>query len=173
MVARQAYVYPRNDRHVDGETLRIYCDMNIYNRCFDDQSQLRIRLETAAIEGIFELAEGGASELVWSFMLDYENSLNPQEESKEWAELLSGLCIHRIAPAPRILALAGALIKSAKIKPRDALHVACAETVRCDYFVTCDDDLVRTVRTRRRASKLRVIATNPVEFIRRQGGSRG
>ena len=81
--------------------------MNIYNRCFDDQSQLRIRLETAAIEGIFVLAEGGASELVWSFMLDYENSLNPQEERKEWAELLSGLCIHRIAPAPRILALAG------------------------------------------------------------------
>ena len=68
--------------------------MNIYNRCFDDQSQLRIRLETAAIEGIFVLAEGGASELVWSFMLDYENSLNPQEERKEWAELLSGLCIH-------------------------------------------------------------------------------
>jgi hypothetical protein len=37
--------------------LRVYCDMNIYNRCFDDQSQLRIRLETAAIEGIFALAE--------------------------------------------------------------------------------------------------------------------
>jgi hypothetical protein len=67
--------------------------MNIYNRCFDDQSQLRIRLETAAIEGIFELAESGGLELVWSFMLDYENSLNPQEERKEWAELLSGLCI--------------------------------------------------------------------------------
>ena len=143
--------------------------MNIYNRSFDD----RIRLETAAIEGIFELAESGTLELVWSFMLDYENSLNPQEERKEWAELLSGLCIHRIAPAPRILALARAPIKSVKIKPRDALHVACAETGGCDYFVTCDDDLVRTVRTRRRAPKLRVIAVNPVEFIRRQGGSRG
>jgi hypothetical protein len=54
--------------------------MNIYNRCFDDQSQLRIRLETGAIEGIFELAESGGLELVWSFMLDYENSLNPQDE---------------------------------------------------------------------------------------------
>jgi predicted nucleic acid-binding protein len=147
--------------------------MNIYNRCFDDQRQLRIRLETAAIEGIFELAEGRALELAWSFMLDYENSLNPQEDRKEWAELLSRLCIHRIVPSPRILALAGALIKNARIRPRDALHVACAETGRCDYFVTCDDDLVRTVRTRRRAPKLRVIATNPVEFIRRQGESRG
>jgi predicted nucleic acid-binding protein len=147
--------------------------MNIYNRSFDDQTQLRIRLETAAIEGIFELAESGALELVWSFMLDYENSLNPQEERKEWAELLSGLCIHRVAPAARILALATALIKSVKIKPRDALHVACAETGRCDYFVTRDDDLVRIVRTRRRAPRLRVIAANPVEFIRRQGGSHG
>jgi hypothetical protein len=69
--------------------------MNIYNRSFDDQTQLRMRLETAAIEGIFELAESGTLELVWSFMLDYENSLNPREERREWAELLSGLCIHR------------------------------------------------------------------------------
>jgi predicted nucleic acid-binding protein len=147
--------------------------MNIYNRCFDDQSQLRIRLETAAIEGIFELAEARSLELAWSFMLDYENSLNPQEERKEWAELLSRLCNHTIVPSPGISALATRLVQSAKIKPRDALHVACAETGRCDYFVTCDDDLVRTVRTRRRASKLRVIASNPVEFIRSQGGSRG
>jgi predicted nucleic acid-binding protein len=147
--------------------------MNIYNRCFDDQRQLRIRLETAAIEGIFELAEGRALELAWSFMLDYENSLNPQEDKKEWAELLSRLCIHRIVPSPRILALARRLIKSAKIKPRDALHVACAETGGCDYFVTCDDDLVRAVQTRRRTPKLRVVATNPVEFIRREGESRG
>jgi predicted nucleic acid-binding protein len=147
--------------------------MNIYDRCFDDQSQLRIRLETAAVEGIFELAEGGALELAWSFMLDYENSLNPQEDRKEWAELLSRLCIHRIVPSPRILALARRLIKSAKIKPRDALHVACAETGGCDYFVTCDDDLVRTVQTRSRAPKLKVIATNPVEFIRKEGESRG
>jgi predicted nucleic acid-binding protein len=147
--------------------------MNVYNRCFDDQRQLRIRLETAAIEGIFELAEGRALELAWSFMLDYENNLNPQEDRKEWAELLSRLCIHRIVPSPRILALARRLIKSAKIKPRDALHVACAETGGCDYFVTCDDDLVRTVQTRRRTPKLRVVATNPVEFIRREGESRG
>jgi homospermidine synthase len=70
--------------------------MNIYNRCFDDQSQLRIRLETAAIEGIFELVETQAFELAWSFMLDYENSLNPHEDRKEWAELLSRLGTRRI-----------------------------------------------------------------------------
>jgi hypothetical protein len=51
--------------------------------------------------------------------------------------------------------------------------VPCAETGGCDDFVTCDDDLVRTVQARRRAPKLRVIASNPVEFIRREGESRG
>ncbi len=29
--------------------MRIYLDINIYNRPFDDQSQVRIRLETIAI----------------------------------------------------------------------------------------------------------------------------
>jgi hypothetical protein len=68
-------------------------------------------VETGVIEGIFELAESGALELAWSFMLDYENSLNPQEDRKEWAELLSRLCIHTIVPSTGILALARRLSK--------------------------------------------------------------
>jgi hypothetical protein len=77
--------------------VRLYSDMNIYNRCFDDQNQLRIKLETAAIEGIFALAEAGKLAMVWSFMLDYENSLNPHQERKEAVELLSHLCGDTIA----------------------------------------------------------------------------
>jgi predicted nucleic acid-binding protein len=147
--------------------------MNIYNRCFDDQSQLRIRLETAAIEGIFECVEGGVFELVWSFMLDYENSLNPYADRKEWVELSSRLCTHRISPSPRILALARRLVKSLKMKPRDALHLACAETGKADYFVTCDDDLIRKFQGRRQTAKFRVKAINPVEFIRKEGEVHG
>ncbi len=32
-------------------------DMNIYNRIFDDQTQLRIRFESMAIDILFELVE--------------------------------------------------------------------------------------------------------------------
>ena len=147
--------------------------MNIYNRCFDDQSQLRIRLETAAIEGIFEFAEAGTFELVWSFMLDYENSLSPHEDRKEWVELSSRLCSHKISPSPRILALARGLAKSVKIKPRGALHLACAETGEADYFVTCDDHLIRMFQRRRQTAKFRMRAINPVEFIRKEGEAHG
>lgn len=37
--------------------MHIYLDMNIYNRVFNDQSQLRIKFETMAIDIIFELIE--------------------------------------------------------------------------------------------------------------------
>lgn len=147
--------------------------MNIYNRCFDDQSQVRIRLETAAIEGIFALAEGGKLTLAWSFMLEYENSLNPHENRQEGVKLLSRLCTDTIIPSPQITRLARKIMKGSKVKPRDALHLACAETARCHYFVTCDDALIRTLKRKRSILQLKVKAVNPVEFIRRESEQYG
>jgi len=44
--------------------MKLYFDMNIYNRIFDDQSQMRIRFESMAIDILFELIEKGNYELV-------------------------------------------------------------------------------------------------------------
>ncbi|MEN8215136.1 MAG: hypothetical protein ABFS56_01910 [Pseudomonadota bacterium] len=44
------------------------------------------------------------------------------------------------------------------IKPVDALHLASAEFVGCDYFLTCDDRMVKRYR-----GNLHV--ENPVNFI--------
>ncbi len=85
----------------------------------------------------------------------------------------SRLCTHRIIPSPRILASARGLVKSVKIKPRDALHLACAETGKADYFVTCDDDLIRRFQRRRQTGKFGLKAINPVEFIRKEGEVHG
>ena len=153
--------------------MRVYCDMNIYNRCFDDQSQLRIRLETAAIEGIFALAETERLTPVWSFMLGYENSLNPYEARREGVELLSRLCTITIVPSADVSRLAERIIKNSAVKPRDALHLACAETAVCDYFITCDDALIKGLQRGRRVPELKVKAINPVEFMRSEGGLYG
>jgi len=153
--------------------LKLYCDTNVYNRCFDEQSQLRIRLECTAIEGIYALAEAGRLELTWSFMLDYENSLNPHADRKEWVELLSRLCTDTIAPSPQILTLARRLMKLRKLKPRDAIHVACAQFAGCDFFITCDDVLIKRASRGDRRSVLQVPIVNPVEFIRSEGSRYG
>ena len=119
------------------------------------------------------MAETGVLKLTWSFMLDYENSLNSHPDRKEWVELLSRMCTDTIAPSPQILALARRLMNLRKLKPRDALHVACAQHGGCDFFITCDDTLIQRASRGGRRSVLQVKVVNPVEFIRNEGSRYG
>jgi hypothetical protein len=62
--------------------VRIYLDNCCFNRPFDDQRQTRVRLEAEAKLRIQEHIRGGTLELVWSYMLDFENAANPFEERR-------------------------------------------------------------------------------------------
>ncbi len=62
--------------------MRIYLDNCCYNRPFDDQKQLRIRLETEAKLNIQERILQKAIELAWSYILDFENTANPFEQRR-------------------------------------------------------------------------------------------
>ena len=63
--------------------MRIYLDNCCFNRPFDDQSQIRIKLDAEAKLKIQEEIRFGNIKLVWSYILDYENSRNPFRERKE------------------------------------------------------------------------------------------
>lgn len=63
--------------------MKLYLDNCCFNRPFDDQSQLRILLEAEAKLRIQENIRSGTFELVWSYILDYENSQNPFRERRE------------------------------------------------------------------------------------------
>jgi hypothetical protein len=60
-----------------GLHLKVYLDMSVYNRPFDDQTQPRIWLETLALGIILQMIEAGEIELVSSSVLRYEHSRNP------------------------------------------------------------------------------------------------
>ncbi len=60
----------------------IYLDNCCFNRPFDDQSQIRIKLETEAKIVIQENVKSGNYKLCWSYMLDFENEKNPFYERK-------------------------------------------------------------------------------------------
>ena len=53
--------------------MKIYMDNCCYNRPYDDQTQIRIYLETEAKLYIQEQIRNGEFELVTSYMLEYEN----------------------------------------------------------------------------------------------------
>ena len=44
----------------------------------------------------------------------------------------------------------------------DALHIACAEKAEVDFFITCDDRLIRSYQ--RRADRA-TFAANPTVFV--------
>ena len=59
--------------------MRVYLDNCCFNRPFDDQTALTIRLETEAKLHIQDAVHAGRFALGWSYVLDYENAANPLE----------------------------------------------------------------------------------------------
>lgn len=138
---------------------KVYLDVNIYNRPFDDQSQVRIRLETISIFSIMQRIKRGDLSLIWPFIIDYENSLNPYDDVRQEVGLLSSLASKTILPSDTIVTQA-MKFESRGMKPRDALHIACALEAGADYFLTCDDKLIN------KSSSIRGLKIlNPIRFI--------
>lgn len=77
--------------------MKIYIDINVYSRKFDDQSQPRIELETLGLNLVLQLVFSGAVEVVSSTVLDYENSRNPLETKRDWIESCLKLAKFQVA----------------------------------------------------------------------------
>lgn len=142
----------------------VYLDYNCFQRRFDDSNQTRIQIEALACQEIFNWAEAQTVQLIWSFMHDDETLLCPFPERREFAMELSTLCRIRIAPEAAIYNQAQGLIQQGKFSAKDILHVACAIYAQADFFLTCDDALLRQAR------KLALVCEvmNPVDYIRRE-----
>ncbi|MBC8587681.1 PIN domain-containing protein [Paratissierella segnis] len=151
--------------------MKVYFDMNIYNRVFDDQTQIRIRFESMAIDILFELIEKGKYELVWSFILEYENSRNPFIERKLNIISISTLCNDVIQPNDNIKLIAKDIVMKSNTKGKDALHLASAVYGGCKYFITCDDKFIKAVEKNRDNLKeiiKNIKLYNPIDFLRKE-----
>ncbi len=137
----------------------IYLDNCSFNRPFDDQKQIRVRIETEAKLYIQENIVSGVFQLAWSYILEYENSVNPYPERKETIENWKKYAAFDTDETKNIIELAKAL-QTKGIKSKDALHIACSTTMNCAYFITTDLNLIKKLRT---FKLLKVV--NPVDFI--------
>lgn len=136
----------------------IYLDTSVYNRPFDDLSQPRIWLEALAFAVILQMREASRVELVNSDVLEYENSRNPFLHRKTWVSFYLGLATKYQQLGESIRKRAQAL-GSQGLGPVDALHLACAEESNAEYFITCDDRIIK----RYQGEALKVM--NPVGFV--------
>ncbi len=141
---------------------KLYLDNCCYNRPYDDQTQLRIELETKAKLFIQQLVLDGKVDLIWSYILEYENDKNRvmarRNEIAKWRSKAS-ISVTYCAEIENI----AEQISNTGVKTLDALHVACSIYKGCDYFISTDDRLLRL-------KDERVNIINPFEFIRIYGG---
>lgn len=69
-------------RNLNHKGQKLYLDICVYNRPFDDQGQDRIMLETNVFLILLDMIWEGLYKVVNSFALVYENSKNPNIENK-------------------------------------------------------------------------------------------
>jgi predicted nucleic acid-binding protein len=81
-------------------------------------------------------------ELAWSYILDFENEANPFEQRKIVVRQWRAHAVIDTGKHKEILEKAEELVKIG-LKSKDALHVACAISLRCDYYLTTDDRLIK------------------------------
>jgi predicted nucleic acid-binding protein len=139
--------------------MKIYLDNCSFNRPFDDQTSMRIKLETDAKLHIQEQVKLNVLQLTWSYMLEYENSMNPYTNKRERIASWKRLAVQTARETPEIIATATTFQAHGAHK-KDAIHLACAVALHCDYFITTDRSLLNK---RRYFRPLQVM--NPVEFV--------
>lgn len=140
--------------------MKVYLDNCCFNQPCDDQSHLRIRLETEAKLKIQEEVRNGIYELIWSYILDYENSRNPFKERREQIAEWRKYAIEDAVESKEVLCVAE-MLQEKGVKKIDSLHLACAIKAGSDYFLTTDDGVLR------KATLIQGIkVTDPIGFIK-------
>lgn len=137
--------------------LKLYLDNCCFNRPFDNQSQLIVRLETEAKLFIQEGIKIGEFDLVWSCVLDDENDANPSPVLKQRIMQWKFLAVEDVDVSEEVLQYAKHFAGKG-IKSMDALHLACAKSVSVDYFITTDFGILK-----KRLVEIKTL--NPLDFV--------
>ena len=139
--------------------IKVYLDNCTYNRPFDDQTRIKIALETEAKKHIQWLITEKAIDLVYSYINRLENDDNPFATRKNWInEFFKKAAVYIDSGYAEAVEKRAASIMRSGIKTRDALHIASAAEGGCGYFITTDKPLLRHAPGG-------IIICNPIQFL--------
>ena len=138
-----------------------FLDNCCFNRPYDDQAYLTVNLETEAKLFVQKEILHGVFELAWSYILDYENSMNPYEERRRVIENWRKIAVCDIDYSVDINRLGNKILTNG-LKNMDALHIACAIAAKCAYFLTIDKGVLNK-------QLHEIIVINPIDFVRNIG----
>jgi len=139
--------------------LRIYLDNCSYNRPFDDQTQIKVALETEAKRHIQRLITEKVIDLACSYVNRFENDKNPHPANrKSINEFFKNAAVYIDHTYSHSIEKRAVAIRQSGIKTADAFHLSGAIEGSCDYFITTDKPLLKFTDSK-------IIVCNPVQFI--------
>ena len=145
--------------------MRIYLDNCTLNRPFDDHAVVKNYLEAQAKYEIQRKIKNGELHLVWSYILSYENSVNPFLEVRYQIEGWKQYAVEEIIETPDIVQLS-TRFQEMGVKSKDALHIACAIQGKCRSFITTDKGILK-----KSTSIDDIEVVSPLQFIDSKGVS--
>lgn len=140
--------------------MKVYLDNCCFNRPYDNQDFLSIKLETEAKLRVQELIKEKQILLIWSFMLDYENSANQGASKRNSIYEWYTYSAEYVSFNQEILQLSK---KTAELGfgKKDSIHLSCAIAGESEYFITVDKGILNKENS---ISEIKII--DPISFIR-------
>ena len=140
--------------------MRVYLDMCCFNRPYDDQSQLKVAMETQCKLHIQNLIKERKLEMAASYMLRYECSQNPFEMRKNTIFEFMNKHTHVYVGdrCQKEIEEKAQKIMETGIKFKDACHVASAIYAECSYFISTDKRLLKY-----QTNEIKMVI--PIEFV--------
>ena len=104
-------------------------------------------------------------------MLDAENSDDKIDFRRIEIRTILKKCNEYVSFMPEIAKIAAQIQANSNTKQKDSIHLACAVYKKCQYFVTCDNDFIKTIMNN--AERLmgiigNVKVVNPIEFCEKE-----
>ncbi|MDH4201077.1 MAG: PIN domain protein [Spirochaetia bacterium] len=139
--------------------MKIHLDNCCFNRPYDDPNYGNIYLETQAKLQIQERIKNKQIDLIWSTMIDFENSKNPEKVVQLEIANWRNLAVEIVHQDQQIIDYANKLMRIGLHK-KDALHISCAVAVHCDYFITVDKGIIKKM-----TQISEIVIINTIDFI--------
>ena len=140
--------------------IAVYLDNCCFNRPYDDQTQLRVSLETQAKMYVQRLIAEKKLDFVYSYMSVYENNDNPYSNRREAiADFFKSAARYVHKDRKDLVIVKASEIMKTGIKEKDATHVACAIFGKADVFLTTDKRLLKFKTDE-------IAMMNPMDFVK-------
>ena len=142
--------------------MKLYLDCCCYNRPFDEQTQIKVHLESEAILSIITKCKQNKNEIIGSAALDFEiESIADFEKKDKVKHFYEQTITKKVNYTDIVVKRVQELTKLTNIRTLDKFHLAIAENSGANILLTTDNKFERA------SLKLNLITRviNPLKYL--------